>query len=314
MHKFLLLFLLNAPLFCLAQSKKLSIDHLLAISTISPKNMDNYMKKNGFISASKYLDNNINALSFYEKLIARKKKDSIRLKLDTVVVNRRLDTYKKVDTLCYALQTTSKKEYQDGQIRLIREGFFYDANWKPAKGSKQLFQKKNIVVLASVEEEDKTPVYKFLLQKIELPGAEKIRFADDLLQFDSHELLVSFFGESNVKKDQYYFTEKELKKCSILFGNTGHQAVFVWKDENNMRSLSYIIISGVLPTVSSKEYEGNLIHNEWVLKNGVACGITLKDLVELNKKDLYFFGNKSEFPLLVVSELFLIALIVIMLN
>jgi hypothetical protein len=275
----------------MAQNKPLTVDDLQTLSSLSPKNFESYMNKNGFTSGSKNLKNNITAVTFYEKINTKKK--------DTLLIDRSIDFYKNEDTYCFALHTSSVKEYQDGQIRLIRQGFFYDDKRKPVPGSPQLFQKGNITIQASAEKEDDSLVYTFLLQRKEFPSAAKIQHAEDLLNFDSHEYLVSYFGEKNVKKDQYYFSEKELKKCSVLFGNSGHQAVFVWDDETNMRSLSYVLITGVMPTVDAAQFDGHIIHNEWVLKDGIRCGMTLKELADLNGKDFDFYGNGSDFPLMV---------------
>jgi hypothetical protein len=275
----------------MAQNKPLTVDDLLTLSSMAPKNFESYMNKSGFTSGSKNLKNNVSAVTFHEKINTKKK--------DTIVVDRSIDFYKSEDMYCFAFHTSSQKEYQDGQIRLMRQGFFYDDKKKPVPGSPQLFQKGNITVQASAETEDDSLVYTFLLQRKEFPDPAKIQHAEDLLNFDSHEYLVSYFGEKNVKKDQYYFSEKELKKCSVLFGNSGHQAVFVWDDETNMRSLSYVLLSGVMPTVNAAQFDGHIIHNEWVLKDGIRCGMTLKELLNLNGKDFDFYGNSSEFPLMV---------------
>ena len=65
--------------------------------------------------------------------------------------------------------------------------------------------------------------------------------------------LVSYFGEKNVTQDLYYFSENELKKCSVLFSGTLYQVAFVWGDENNLDNLSYIIVSNLLPTKKGKK-------------------------------------------------------------
>jgi hypothetical protein len=93
-----------------------------------------------------------------------------------------------------------------------------------------------------------------------------------------------------------------LKNCSVLFGNSGRQVVFVWQDETNMRTLSYILICGIMPTVSAAQFEGHIIPNEWRLKNGLRCGMSLKELIGLNGKDFEFYGDRSDFPLMVDPE------------
>jgi hypothetical protein len=126
-----------------------------------------------------------------------------------------------------------------------------------------------------------------------LPHPDSVRYAEDLLKFNSHEYLVSFFGTSNVKKDLYYFTEKELKKCSVLFGNSSRQAVFVWKDEDNLCDLSFILVSNIIPTVSAEKFNGVVLINEWRLDNGIHPGMSIKELLKLNEKDFEIYGNQS---------------------
>ena len=87
-------------------------------------------------------------------------------------------------------------------------------------------------------DEDSTHEYCFKLTIRKMPA--KIKYAEDLLQFDSHEFLTSFFGKQNVKKDLYYFSEKELQKCSVLFSGSRYQVVFVWGDENKDESGEFV--------------------------------------------------------------------------
>ena len=137
-------------------------------------------------------------------------------------------------------------------------------------------------------------MYTFLLKKKELPLPATIQHAEDLLNFDSHEYLVGFFGAANVKKDYYYFSEKELKKCSVLFGNTSRQAVFIWDDEDNYSQLSYVLISNIIHTLNAKKFDGFIGINEWNLTNGVYPGMGLKELLKINAEDFEIYGNNSE--------------------
>ena len=160
-----------------------------------------------------------------------------------------------------------------------------------------LFLKANITIEASREVQDSITRYTFKLKEKKIP--DSIVYAEDLLQFDSHEFLVAYFGIKNVKKDWYYFSERELKKCSVLFSGTPHQAVFVWGDENNLNNLSYILVSNVLPTkeaVNNNPLTGN---NEWKFKNGIHSGMAIKDLLRINEMDFDIYGNKSELAFMV---------------
>ncbi|MEI9910720.1 MAG: hypothetical protein WDO71_14220 [Bacteroidota bacterium] len=45
---------------------------------------------------------------------------------DAVSVSRSVDVYKKGDTYCFALHTSSMEEYGEGKNILKKAGFFYD--------------------------------------------------------------------------------------------------------------------------------------------------------------------------------------------
>ncbi|MEO5781954.1 MAG: hypothetical protein ABIQ07_01705 [Ginsengibacter sp.] len=97
----------------------------------------------------------------------------------------------------------------------------------------------------------------------------------------------------------YYLSEKELKKCSVLFSGTPRQAVFVWGDDNNMNDLSYVLVSNILPTEGAKKSSSFTGNNEWQLKNGICPGMALKDLLKINEVDFDIYGNKSELAFIV---------------
>ena len=290
MLRLLLISILHSLLVSVSLSQSLSVNDLLAISSLSPKNFDSYMNKKGFVSAGKSMLNDAMATSFFAKIRKGEKN-----KPD---VSRSVDLYKQDDTYCFALHTSSFKEYMDGRNQLSKAGFFCGNKEDTGSLVTFLYQKRNICVQANAAIEDEQVVYTFLLQKKELPNPASVEYADDLLKFNSHEYLVSFFGE-NVKKDVYYFSEKELKKCSVLFPNTSQQAVFIWDDEVNMQHLSYILISGILPTLSAVQYSGNVSQNKWVLKNGIYSGMKLKELLRINENDFQFYGRNSEFAFMV---------------
>ena len=274
--------------------QSLTVNDLLALPSLSPKNFDNYMSKKGFVLAGRTFHNDAMVSSFFEKKKARNR--------DTSYIQRRVDLYKKDDTYCFAMHTSSLKEYTDGLKQLNKAGFFCGNYNDTSRFSSLLFQKRNISVQTSTDTEDGEQVYTFLLQHKQLPNPANIIYADDLLKFNSHEYLVSFFGMHNVKKDVYYFSEKEVKKCSVLFPNTSQQAVFIWKDETNLNNLSYILISGILPTISAVQYSGYVSQNKWILKNGIYSGMSLKELVKLNQNDLDFYGRNSEFSFMVTPQ------------
>jgi hypothetical protein len=271
-------------------SEEFTLDDLLTLSSLSAKDITHFMTKKGYSHQSKSLDDSLVVIHFSPENPQRGN-DSL--------LKRSIDLFNTKDTKYFVLNTSSPDDFIDGKRRLIKAGFFYDSRKEPGKDSSMLFQRKNISIEAITRVKNGQPVYTFLLKKKELPNPASIRYAEDLLCFNSHELLAGFFGESNVKKDFYFFSDKELKKCSVLFSNSSRQVVFVWDDGNNLCNLSYILISNVIPTLSGKEFDGFISNNAWTLKNGVYCGMSIKELLKLNEKDFEFYGNQSEFAFIV---------------
>ncbi len=217
---------------------------------------------------------------------------------DTLAIERKIDLYKKDDTWCIAFHTSSMEEYIDSRNSLKKMNFFWCKS-DSGVSTPLLFQKKAITIQTSEEIGSNDPVYTILLKKKEFPDASSIQYAEDLLRFDSHEYLVSFFGENNVKRDVYFFSEHESKKCSVLFPNTSDQAVFIWENDADFCKLSYILISGLISTPGAVKYTGSFGQNRWMLKNGIYPGMRIGDLLKLNANDFKFYGKNSEFSFMV---------------
>lgn len=278
--------------FCDGQGS-LSIDDFLSLPSIPDKKIDRYLGKKGFFSVGKIMEDDVVKDSFSEKIKLGKK--------DTLVLQpRRLEYYKNENSLVYTYHTYSKNEFENGVEYLVQTGFTNNDHQQNIDTISRLFQKGNLVIETNSSIEEESQVYTFRMKKKELPAPNKIQFAEDLLVFDSHEYLASFFGKNNVKKDLYYLSEKELKSCSVIFGNSKRQAVFVWNDETNMRDLAYILISDVIPTVQSLKFDGTIYNNEWQLKNGIRSGMSLTELLRLNKNDFNFYGGQSANEYMVV--------------
>jgi len=294
MIRLLLIAIAHSFFISMACCQSLTVNDMLALSSLSPKNFNSYMNKKGYLQGDRGFQNDEIAITFFAK---KKPRES-----DSLVIDRRVEIYKEDEVYCFVLHTSSRDEYLDGRKWLRKTGFFCSDNSDTSQVMSLQYQKKTITVLAKTGEEDNRPTYTFLLQKKRLPDPAAIQYAEDLLKFNSHEYLVGFFGENKVKKDYYYFSEKELRKCSVLFGNTNKQVIFIWDDEANYCNLSYILISSILPTRSAVQYNGIVGQNKWQLKNGIYAGMSLKEMLQLNGKDFEFYGRNSEFSFMVVPS------------
>ena len=258
---FFILILLNFSA-AKALCQTFTVRDLVTLSTLPSKNIGHFMNKNGFFNYSGNPGIDTMEATFIPK-IKFKKNDSIP--------QRNIDLYQQPDAKYFTLHISSLQEYLDGEQSLIRSRFIFDKTKDISKDSSMLFQKANVAIEATRQTLDSVTRYTFKLKVKKIP--DSIVYAEDLLQFDSHEFLASYFGEKNVRNDLYYFSEKELKKCSVLFNGTRHQAVFVWGDENNLANLSYILVSNALPTKGGREnalVDGN---NQWNCQNGIHSGI-----------------------------------------
>ena len=145
-------------------------------------------------------------------------------------------------------------------------------------------------------------IYSFRFHEETFPLPETIQYAEDLLKFNSHEYLVAFFGKANVIKDVYYFSEKDVAKCSVLFPKTSRQAVIIWEDQVNLWKPSYLIVGGNTNTGSAATYDGVIDENVWSSKEGVYSGMSLVSLIKLNGNSFRFYGRNASVPYLIVPE------------
>ena len=209
MKRILLILILQNFAATKAPSQSFTVHDLVTLATLPSKNIGHFMNKNGFVNYSGNPGIDTMEASFIPKIKAKKTYSGPQ---------RSIDLYQQHDSKYFILHISSLPEYLDGGQSLIKSRFVYDNNKDISKEPSMLFQKANITIEASREVQDSITQYTFKLKEKKIP--DSIVYAEDLLQFDSHEFLVSYFGGKNVKKDLYYFSEKELKKCSVLFSGT----------------------------------------------------------------------------------------------
>ncbi len=265
-----------------------TVSDLLKLSTLSSKSIDHFMGKKGFAFTGGKLENEMMETEFTLKPKIRKKYVGPKRTITINILE---------DTKTFILHTSSLNELLQGQQLLSSQEFFYDNKKNVLKDFPVLFQKRNVTIQTSFQIVDSLPEYTFTLTLKKLP--QGIKYAEDLLQFDSHEYLVSFFGEQNVKKDLYYFSQNELQKCSVLFSGTPFQVVFVWGDPDNLSRLLYIIVPHRLPTASAAKDNSVTGNNEWQFRNGIYQGMDIKELLRLNQVDFDIYGNKSDLAYMV---------------
>ncbi|HET6765745.1 MAG TPA: hypothetical protein VFH08_00055 [Chitinophagaceae bacterium] len=289
-------FLLIITAFILANnvySQGFSAKDVLFASSLSTKKLEAYLNKRQFAPSGSRSQNGTLVRIYSPKPQKKKKKDTLDIK-------RSIEWLQLEDNFSFTYLTSLKDEF-DKNLNLLKETGFFCGNEKDTVAV--LFQRRNITVLARlVKEPTGDTLYSLFYQQHALPFPETIQVAEDLLQFNSHEFLVSAFGEKNVIKDLYYFSEKEFSKCSVLFPKTSRQAVFIWEDEVNLCKPAYLLIGGNTNNASSVSFDGVIDENVWHSKDGIYSGMSLNSLIRLNGNGFKFYGKYSKFPYMIVPE------------
>jgi len=275
-----------------ANSQDISAKDFLFSSSFTPKKFETYLNRKKFLPSGTRLqyDTLVNIYSLRPQ--KKRKTENIT----------NVETYKTKNNFSFAFITSSRNEFNESISSLKQAGFFC-GNEKDIAATSFLFQRKNISISANITQQPLgDTVYSFSFRQAELPLPENINYAEDLLQFNSHEQLVSVFGEKNVVKDIYYFLDQKTAKCSVLFPHTKRQAVIIWSDEINLCNPEYLLVGGNLSNSRSETFDGVIEENIWSSKEGVYSGMNLTNLVKLNGNNFQFYGKNSKFPLMVVPE------------
>ena len=266
-------------LVCCAYSQGFSLNDLVSYTGYTPSRFENFISKRGYRMDGFNTMAEGRAYTWH----AKKAKDE--------PVEKSIFKSDKEDKALISYQTTSADEFNNLRQQLDKEGYHY------ADGAKtELYQKGNITIQPKKQGDSTKMVYSFSIERKALPKAKDIVYAEDFLQLTSQEFLASVFGAANVKSDKFYFSEKEINRCSVLFPNTSMQVIFIWKDEENLRDPAFILIGGQLQAQSSLSYHKQIEQNVWQSRQGIYSGMSLGELQRLNGQTLRIWGWQSDQP------------------
>ncbi len=283
--------------------QELSADKLIEMLSMSAPKFESYLVNKKYrTSAPEFFGDT--AVKIYEQglvLTGKKKKtDTTSRKFTRTLLN---------ETFILTYQTTSATEYKNIIASLKKKGFYCeyekDSTVSPAS---YLYQHEDLTAEAFIKMEDEIAWYSFIFYKKILTLNRIPYFAEDLLQFTSHEYLVYYFGAKNVKKDIYYFGKNDIVKCSVLLINSKRQVIFIWKDGLNRRKIGNLLFGGEHKLKSQEEsikqegIDSVNTENSWTLKSGIHTGMSLLELRELNEKNIAFCGGHAPNPGLVLTE------------
>ena len=283
MKKLTWLLLLFPFLSLSAQKGEFSIKDLVLFTNVPESKFSSHISRKGY---KPYLEDSVERQfsTAYRKLSKDK------------TIEKLLGRYDVNDTSAVFYQTNSRLEFDELKANLEEDGFEHELMDSATGKLPAFYQRGNLIVKPVYNKEGENETFGFTIERKELPKANEIVYAEDLLQLTSHQYLSSVFGTGNVKKDFFFFSEKEVNKCSVLFPNTSLQVIFIWKDAANNRDISYIMIGGELRSKSSEGFEKAIDMNKWRSKQGVYLGMTLRELERFNSGSIKFFGWESEQP------------------
>lgn len=272
-------------LVCVNYGQAFSVGDLFRMISYPLSKFDNYLSRNGFAFRGK---------NVYHDTLLR------------IYDYRRTKNFKNIDSISRSItradikdnsfimyETASLAEFMSLKEKLKQAGLYSLQLDTGNNLSSLLYQNKDLSVRTFIKKEDSTSRYSFVFHKKIFPPAKDIYYANDLLTFTSHEYLVYYFGEKNVKKDIYFLSRDVLVKCSVLFLNTKRQVVFLWEDENNLCRIASLLFGGQQNLKSSIESGKYVEENSWALKSGVRPGMSLIELRMLNGNDFRFYGGNS---------------------
>lgn len=276
-----------AVVFCLgSNAQKYTAFDIIKASGQSVERFNEWVKKNNFTPVLSDVKGELN----YSYQPGKKSKDRTR---------REITFFSKEKNLCFSYKTFSEKEFTEMLAKLGNAGFKGNTQKKILEQEPIFLQKNNLSLYISATRVDSAKQYAFVLRKFTLPN--EIQYAEDLLQFNSHEMLSYYFGERNVIKDFYYFQDNEISKCSVLFPHTARQAIFIWGDEENNFQLQKLYIGGNLKPTQEKQ-ENTIGQNLWRSKSGLQAGMSVYQLRMLNGADFNIGGGKSVYTGLVFGN------------
>lgn len=265
-----------------AVSQDLSLNDLLTLTSATEKKTDHILHKKGFRKA--WLDSGNENMITYQANTGSKKKSRKRS-------HQQIQSLKNEKANILIFQTSSSFEYANLKQKIGKEGFTV----KPGLDtSNTCFSRGNMMINIETVINEADTVYTFRITEKQLPHPSKIIYAEDLLNFSTHNDLEIVFGKGNVRKDLYYFSEKEILPCTVLFPHSERQSVFIWNNEE-LTDLNSVLVGGSLRIISEITQRSAVVQNTWSLSTGVRSNMSLKELLNISGEDIQFYGKRSPY-------------------
>jgi hypothetical protein len=192
------------------------------------------------------------------------------------------------------LEKITAADYELLKQKMQEEGFV--AGELRTKVRTDIFEKGQLVITASPEIDlvEEKRLYNVVIQNRPLPKAKDLQYAEDLLQLDSHQQLAHVFGADNVLKDDFLTADGGTLPCSVIYPQSPYEAVFIWEDRANFRSLYELRVGGNPHTKRALRYSAAVPQNRWMSRQGVYPTMTLDQLCARNEAPVSFYGWGEE--------------------
>lgn len=261
-----------------AQKRDFTLEKLISISLLPEAGLQGALAKKGFRRSSD------TAIYFEKRNKVRELEGTYRLQLTP-------------DKNIIEYSSTNVTDLQQLANDLKREGFYFVEDRTLLPGIYELYQKGAWTVTPSTERDSSLTWYRLTMEFKKLPSYQSFQYLEDLMQLNSHEYLAAVFGPAQVRRDVFYFSEKELSKCSILFPNTAKQVIVVWKDEVYNRGIELLVLGAQTQGGSAAtSFLRAADQNQWRSQQGVAVGMPLRQLQDANGEPFEFYGWETEEP------------------
>jgi hypothetical protein len=258
---------------------QVSLKDITGLLELNPNKLESHLQKKGFKRS--FLPDN-NAIGYSQSKFDKK---------DSIEIYRNFEILNHADNPGLLYSTSSKEEWLSFMNEMRMGGFHFIEPGDTCKT--MLYQKEEWLMSCTRKMIDTTWMYSIQANKKMIPDARNIGYAEDLLTLNAHEYLVAAFGKSNVKTDSFMFSQTMTSKCSVIFPNTSHQAIFIWKDQDNLRDISFIIIGEQMHNESNKNVNTVML-SRWRSSQGLYCGMSLKEVQNLNKQPFSFYNWRTE--------------------
>lgn len=189
------------------------------------------------------------------------------------------------------LKTSDSSTFFNLVKALRTGGFLYPAG--VAELTPALYQKAGYSVQTKLAVQDTVTLYQVSFAKQTIPQSREIMHAEDLTRVSSEAIARALFEPGAVMSDHFYFSSTDSVACTVIYPNSARQAVIVWKDGINKKDIAFVGV-GIEPHINEQRQPPKFLSNSWITRQGIFCGMDLRQLIRINERPLKFYNWQTE--------------------